>query len=128
MVTTTKDEELAGTKSMTRRIIAGDTLPVAPQQTIAFLRACYVLVPAELRSWLEARIRTLPCNNAWDNGVGQGHGSLVAQVASNSEQDCFDTTFISQWAKNREVAAQLQDAVARRLWRPVDSRGIQFQA
>lgn len=92
-------------KSTTRRIIAGDTLPVDPQQTIAFLRACYVLEPAELIPWLEARIRTLHFNNAWDNSRWvKAHGSLVAQVAAISEQEFLDTTFISRWANERLAA------------------------
>ncbi|WP_105974940.1 helix-turn-helix domain-containing protein [Streptomyces geranii] len=41
----------------TRRIIAGDILPVDPKQAIAFLKACDVLTHADLKAWLAAAIR-----------------------------------------------------------------------
>lgn len=43
--------------STTRRIIKGSTLPVDPTQTVAFLKACYVLTPADLEPWLAATVR-----------------------------------------------------------------------
>ncbi|MEW2530660.1 helix-turn-helix domain-containing protein [Streptomyces sp. NPDC047071] len=43
--------------STSRRIIAGDTLPVDPQQTIAFLYACSVDDPTALGPWLDAAVR-----------------------------------------------------------------------
>ncbi|WP_299542480.1 helix-turn-helix domain-containing protein [uncultured Streptomyces sp.] len=46
-------------KTTTRRIIAGDTLPVDPPQAIAFLRACYVRGEAEIERWLAAAVRAL---------------------------------------------------------------------
>ncbi|WP_462023587.1 hypothetical protein [Kitasatospora cinereorecta] len=45
-------------KTTTRRIIAGDVLPVDPEQAVAFLRACYV-DPAALEQWLAAAVRAL---------------------------------------------------------------------
>ncbi|MGW1563378.1 helix-turn-helix domain-containing protein [Streptomyces sp. NPDC002144] len=42
-----------------RRIIAGDALPVDPQQTISFLKACYVVRAADLEQWLAAAVRVL---------------------------------------------------------------------
>ncbi|WP_329614346.1 helix-turn-helix domain-containing protein [Streptomyces brevispora] len=56
-------ESMAGTgmlpKTTTRRIIAGDTLPVDPPQALAFLRACYVQGETELERWLAAAVRAL---------------------------------------------------------------------
>lgn len=56
-------ESMAGTgmlpKTTTRRIIAGDTLPVDPQQALAFLRACCVQEETELERWLAAAVRAL---------------------------------------------------------------------
>ncbi|MFJ1549985.1 helix-turn-helix domain-containing protein [Streptomyces sp. NPDC088246] len=46
-------------KTTTRRIIAGDALPVDPQQALAFLRACYVRGETELELWLAAAVRAL---------------------------------------------------------------------
>ena len=43
--------------STTRRIIKGETLPVDPQQAIAFLNACYVRRSSNLLPWLAAAIR-----------------------------------------------------------------------
>ncbi|GGV57132.1 helix-turn-helix domain-containing protein [Streptomyces spectabilis] len=43
--------------STSRRIVAGDTLPVDPQQTVAFLYACFVRDPTELELWLDAAVR-----------------------------------------------------------------------
>ncbi|MEV5012175.1 helix-turn-helix transcriptional regulator [Streptomyces sp. NPDC055692] len=45
-------------RTTTRRIIDGDALPVDPQQTIAFLKACYVIDEAELCLWLAAAVRS----------------------------------------------------------------------
>ncbi|MBB4890896.1 helix-turn-helix domain-containing protein [Streptomyces netropsis] len=44
-------------RSTTRRIIAGDTLPVDPHQLVAFLKACYVIEPTDLEPWLYAAAR-----------------------------------------------------------------------
>lgn len=46
-------------KTTTRRIIAGDTLPVDPQQALVFLRACFIQGEAELERWLAAAVRAL---------------------------------------------------------------------
>ncbi|WP_405987749.1 hypothetical protein [Streptomyces sp. NBC_00986] len=40
--------------SSTRRVIKGEMLPVDLRQTIAFLKACYVVSPADLEPWLAA--------------------------------------------------------------------------
>ncbi|MGW6217863.1 helix-turn-helix domain-containing protein [Streptomyces sp. NPDC055109] len=42
-----------------RRIIAGDVLPVDPQQAVAFLKACFVAEAADLEQWLAAAVRVL---------------------------------------------------------------------
>lgn len=47
--------ELPGTTI--RRILKGSTLPVDPQQTLAFLKACYVITPGEHHLWLAAALR-----------------------------------------------------------------------
>ncbi|MGW1819201.1 helix-turn-helix domain-containing protein [Streptomyces sp. NPDC002125] len=56
-------ESMAGAgmlpKTTTRRIIAGDTLPVDPPQALAFLRACYVQSETELERWLAAGVRAM---------------------------------------------------------------------
>lgn len=46
-------------KTTTRRIIAGDTLPVDPYQAVAFLKACHVRRKTELERWLAAAVRAL---------------------------------------------------------------------
>ncbi|MFE4334425.1 hypothetical protein ACFRQM_34980 [Streptomyces sp. NPDC056831] len=43
--------------STTRRIINGSTLPVDPQQALAFLKACYVTAPSDHDLWLAAALR-----------------------------------------------------------------------
>lgn len=50
--------------STTRRIIKGDILPIDPKQAIAFLKACDVLVRADLESWLAAASRALKHDSA----------------------------------------------------------------
>ncbi|MGW0121762.1 hypothetical protein [Streptomyces sp. NPDC003327] len=62
-------------KSTTRRIITGDTLPVDPQQAIAFLKACYVEEPVDLEPWLNAAARVLP-EIPW----ARAHQLLVVQI------------------------------------------------
>ncbi|MFD7966707.1 hypothetical protein ACFV5J_38585 [Streptomyces zaomyceticus] len=66
--------------STARRVIAGDTLPVDPHQTAAFLRACYVLELAELEPWLHAAVR------AHDYGVRwvRAHLSVVEAITTAS--------------------------------------------
>ncbi|MDX3378788.1 helix-turn-helix domain-containing protein [Streptomyces sp. ME02-6991-2A] len=46
-------------QTTTRRIIAGDALPVDPRQALAFLRACLVQDEPELEQWLAAAVRAL---------------------------------------------------------------------
>ncbi|GGN45765.1 helix-turn-helix domain-containing protein [Streptomyces fuscichromogenes] len=46
-------------RTTARRIIAGEMLPVDAQQTVAFLKACYVAKAADLKDWLAAAIRVL---------------------------------------------------------------------
>lgn len=46
-------------KTTTRRIIAGDTMPVDPEQAVAFLKACGVVTPAALEEWLAAAVRAV---------------------------------------------------------------------
>ncbi|WP_079034580.1 helix-turn-helix domain-containing protein [Streptomyces hirsutus] len=48
--------------STTRRIIAGDIMPVSPQQATAFLKACHVVAPVDLEPWLAAAVRALSSN------------------------------------------------------------------
>lgn len=45
--------------STTRRIIAGEILPVGPHQALAFLKACYLSTSDELEPWLAAAVRAI---------------------------------------------------------------------
>ncbi|MFF7852554.1 hypothetical protein ACFZDF_33945 [Streptomyces sp. NPDC007910] len=76
-------------KSTTRRIIAGDTLPVDPQQAIAFLKACYVEDPVDLEGWLSAAARVLP-EIQWSNAHQVLIGQLRSHVAEHSNVDPLD--------------------------------------
>jgi transcriptional regulator with XRE-family HTH domain len=97
----------------TRRIIAGEILPVDPQQTIAFLKACYVRDPAELEPWLAAAVRALTHGNTsgkWDiNKWIRAHQDLLAQVnASRREASSLrlpPATVVNRRKKEREKAA-----------------------
>ncbi|CAM5266839.1 helix-turn-helix transcriptional regulator [Streptomyces hirsutus] len=59
--------------STTRRIIAGDIMPISPQQATAFLKACHVVAPVDLEPWLAAAVRALS-SNPCVRGIS-GHGS-----------------------------------------------------
>jgi hypothetical protein len=77
----------------TRRIIAGDILPVDPLQAIAFLKACDVLARADLESWLDAAIRALKHDSTQSRtSINQwilAHG-LLAPLDDTSEKEELD--------------------------------------
>lgn len=58
-------------KTTIRRIIAGDTLPVDPPQTLAFLQACFVQGETELEQWLAAAVRALRDDVTRSKDVGK---------------------------------------------------------
>lgn len=99
--------------STTRRIIAGEVLPVDPQQTIAFLKACYVLEPADLEPWLAAAVRALTHGSAsgkWDTDKWvRAHQNLLAQVDASREEESplrlLPATVVNRRKKEREQAA-----------------------
>ncbi|MER7952790.1 helix-turn-helix domain-containing protein [Streptomyces sp. NPDC096079] len=68
--------------STARRVIAGDTLPVDPHQTAAFLRACYVLELVELEPWLQAAGRAHEYGAGW----ARAHQSAVEAIAAARAQ------------------------------------------
>ncbi|MEU2119495.1 hypothetical protein ABZ567_28485 [Streptomyces sp. NPDC016459] len=74
--------------STARRIIAGDTLPVDPHQTAAFLRACYVLELADLEPWLHAAVRAHDYNLHWV----RAHRSAVDAITAASAQGPSDNS------------------------------------
>ncbi|MEU3480841.1 helix-turn-helix domain-containing protein [Streptomyces sp. NPDC033754] len=69
--------------STARRTIAGDTLPVDPHQTMAFLKACYVLELAELEPWLHAAVRAHDYGGRWV----RAHLSVVDAITAASAQN-----------------------------------------
>ncbi|MEU5771248.1 hypothetical protein [Streptomyces asoensis] len=74
-------------RSTTRRIIAGETLPIDPQQAIAFLKACYVIEPADLAPWLAAAVRALD-GSAFVKDISKwvtAHKKVLAQVKASGE-------------------------------------------
>ncbi|GAB3006841.1 hypothetical protein GCM10023080_085730 [Streptomyces pseudoechinosporeus] len=100
-------------RSSTRRIIAGDTLPVDPQQTIAFLKACYVLEPADLEPWLAAAVRALTHGSASSkkdiNRWVKAHQDLLTQVDASGEEKpplrILDATVVYRGETGGERAA-----------------------
>ncbi|MFF0164044.1 hypothetical protein ACFYRY_42135 [Streptomyces sp. NPDC005263] len=75
--------------STTRRIIEGNTLPVDPTQTVAFLNACYVLAPADLEAWLAATVRVFGKSTTRSPGKWtSAHSKLLKEIqAAADEQD-----------------------------------------
>ncbi|MFF4442403.1 hypothetical protein [Streptomyces sp. NPDC001621] len=72
--------------STTRRIIEGDTLPVDPQQALAFLKACYVRDPNDLEPWLAAASRALRRDGASQrdlNRWARAHQKLLAEIQAS---------------------------------------------
>jgi hypothetical protein len=72
--------------STTRRVIKGEVLPVDPRQTIAFLKACYVVRPVDLEPWLSAAARAhahLGAANKWNIA----HQELLAQTEKSQHQE-----------------------------------------
>lgn len=70
-------------KTSTRRIIAGDTLPVDPPQALAFLQACYVQGETELERWLAAAVRALRDDPIRSKDVGkwvEAHREMARQA------------------------------------------------
>ncbi|MFC8818994.1 helix-turn-helix domain-containing protein [Streptomyces rochei] len=74
-------------RTTTRRIIAGDALPVDPHQAVAFLKACYVINETELERWLAAAIRSLKNDPVRTRSVGgwiEAHRVMALRVKSNA--------------------------------------------
>ncbi|MFF8513375.1 helix-turn-helix domain-containing protein [Streptomyces sp. NPDC015492] len=69
--------------STARRIITGDTLPVDPRQTTAFLKACYVLHPTDLEPWLRGAARAHKHGAAWT----RAHQVMLQQIETEREAD-----------------------------------------
>ncbi|WP_330321653.1 helix-turn-helix domain-containing protein (plasmid) [Streptomyces clavifer] len=72
-------------KTTTRRIIAGDVLPVDPEQAVAFLRACYV-ESAALEQWLAAAVRALrddPSRSKRLDRWVKAHQEMTRQLQEN---------------------------------------------
>ncbi|MGW5095498.1 hypothetical protein ACWEQ1_35315 [Streptomyces nodosus] len=72
--------------STTRRVIKGEILPVDPRQTIAFLKACYVVRPVDLAPWLFAAARAhayLGAASKWDSA----HQELLARIEKSQDQE-----------------------------------------
>ncbi|WP_411078294.1 hypothetical protein [Streptomyces sp. cmx-10-25] len=77
-------------KSTTRRIIAGVTLPVDPQQAVAFLKACYVEDPVDLEGWLDAAARVLP-EIQWANAHQSMIGCVRACLTEDGDLEFLDS-------------------------------------
>ncbi|WP_448321739.1 helix-turn-helix domain-containing protein [Streptomyces sp. CO7] len=99
-------------RSTTRRIIAGEILPVDPQQTIAFLKACYVIEPADLAPWLAAAVRALNGSASaryditkWD----KAHSELLSQAEVSREEKSLlrllPSVAVDRRKTKRELAA-----------------------
>ncbi|MBB4796286.1 transcriptional regulator with XRE-family HTH domain [Streptomyces nodosus] len=72
-------------RTTTRRIIDGDTLPVDPQQAVAFLKACYVIDETELGLWLAAAVRSFRNDPARSKNIGKwvnAHQEMIQQAKS----------------------------------------------
>ncbi|MFC5959033.1 helix-turn-helix domain-containing protein [Streptomyces pratens] len=70
-----------------RRIIAGEALPVDPQQAIAFLKACYVVTATDLEQWLAAAVRGLQDVPARSRNLAkwvQAHQRLAEQAQTDA--------------------------------------------
>ncbi|MFJ3465839.1 hypothetical protein [Achromobacter spanius] len=69
-----------------RRIISGRSLPVDPQQTIAFLNACYVIAPADHELWLVAALRAFrnsPLSTKSITPWEKAHDQVSTELTSN---------------------------------------------
>lgn len=94
--------ELPG--STTRRIIKGEILPVDPQQTIAFLKACYVVTPIALEPWLAAAARALtrvPAGYKWT----MAYHELVTQIRKSQQQETASPTASGTAALKTDLVA-----------------------
>ncbi|MEV7374694.1 hypothetical protein AB0O51_27915 [Streptomyces sp. NPDC090301] len=88
--------------STARRVIAGDTLPVDPHQTAAFLRACYVLELAELAPWLNAAARAHDHGPHWV----RAHQSAAEAIAAAGAQDPSDDSVGGNVAYGKGAGAE----------------------
>jgi transcriptional regulator with XRE-family HTH domain len=95
-------------RTTTRRIIAGNILPVDPQQTIAFLNACYVLEPADLEPWLAAAVRAFT-HRRWDiDKWVRAHQDMLDQVDASRMESLLSripTTVVDRGVLEGEQAA-----------------------
>ncbi|MFE7245298.1 hypothetical protein [Streptomyces sp. NPDC057580] len=74
--------------STTRRVINGSTLPVDPQQTLAFLKACYVIAASDHEPWLAAALRAFqnsPSHAKDTKTWAKAHDKLRAQLHAGQE-------------------------------------------
>ncbi|MEU1434489.1 helix-turn-helix transcriptional regulator [Streptomyces sp. NPDC005786] len=79
-------------KTTTRRIIAGDALPVDPQQALAFLRACFIQGEAELERWLAAAVRALREDSARSRNLSKWVTAHEEMARQAREKDIASVT------------------------------------
>ncbi len=92
--------------STTRRIIAGEVLPVGPQQAVAFLRACYLVTPADLGPWLAAATRAISSSHSPKQDVRpwvEAHRDLLALRQVTHEESDPVSVFLT--SDGRKLAA-----------------------
>ncbi|MFF2430925.1 helix-turn-helix domain-containing protein [Streptomyces mirabilis] len=70
--------------STTRRVIKGEILPVDPRQTIAFLKACYVVRPTDLEPWLAAATRT---HHGAEGEWLRAYQKVLAQIQKSTQEE-----------------------------------------
>lgn len=94
--------------STTRRIIAGEILPVGPHQAMAFLKACYLSTSAELEPWLAAAVRAIGSSSG-KRDVGpwiDAHQELCAHLDSiKAEVIRLDEVLVQLTNDEKELAA-----------------------
>lgn len=94
--------------STTRRIIAGEILPVGPHQAMAFLNACYLTTSAELEPWLAAAVRAIGSSSG-KRDVGpwiDAHHELCAHLDSiDAEVIHLEEALIQLTNDEKELAA-----------------------
>ncbi|MER7195981.1 MULTISPECIES: helix-turn-helix domain-containing protein [Streptomyces] len=93
--------------STTRRIIAGEVLPVGPQQAVAFLRACYLVTPADLEPWLAAATRAISSSHSPKQDVRpwvEAHRDLLA-LRQVTHEEVSDPVSVFLTSDGRKLAA-----------------------
>lgn len=103
--------------STTRRVISGSTLPVDPQQTLAFLKACYVVTASDHEPWLAAALRAFqnsPSHAKDTKTWAKAHDKLrthVGREATSPPRSTLRSDSVRAWTRHIGVRGACTDWV-----------------